>query len=92
MTHVKADQGQVSAICVQVVETLLLEVAAQALTLRPTHGGLVQDRLQVPQGSQNVVAQGLEPEQTEQGLVCFQGQTLKPLCHNYRTLEKYNYG
>lgn len=27
VTHVKADQGQVSAICVQVVETLLLEVA-----------------------------------------------------------------
>lgn len=65
MTHVKADQGQVSAICVQVVETLLLEVAAQALTLEPIHGGLVQGRLQVPQGSQNVFTQGLEVEQME---------------------------
>lgn len=64
VTCVKADQRQMSAIGVQVVEGLLLEVATGALTLRPIHRGRTQGRLQDQQGSQNVFARGLEQKHT----------------------------
>lgn len=51
---VEADESQVSAVGVQVVEALLLELAARSRALGSVHRGLTQGCLQDPQGSQNV--------------------------------------
>lgn len=48
-SHVETDQSQVSAVCVQVVQTLLVEAAVWSLTLWSIHRtGLVQGVLQLP--------------------------------------------
>lgn len=64
MTHIEADQSQVSAICVQVEEALLLEFAARRLTLWSIHGtSLAQGLLQLPQGRQDVLTKRLTKTQ-----------------------------
>lgn len=58
--HVEADKSQVSAVCVQVVQTLLVEGGARRRALRPFGGAAVaQGVLQLPQGRQDVVTSRL---------------------------------
>lgn len=58
--HVEADKSQVSAVRVQVVQTLLVEGAARCRALRPFGGAAVtQGVLQLPQGRQDVVTSRL---------------------------------
>lgn len=90
MTHIEAYQCQVSAICVQVVETLLVEVAAECLTLWSIHRtSLAQGVLQFAQGRQDVLTKRLTDTGTHrqhkhhtkgQELICAYKQVLKTLC------------
>lgn len=68
MSHVEVDQSQVSAVRVQVVEALLVEAAAQLLTLGSIHRPrLTQRVLQLPQGRQDVLAERLTHTQEHTG-------------------------
>lgn len=67
VAHIEADDSQVGAVRLQVMETLLVEVAALSrgdLSLRWTD--FVQSVLQLPEGRQNVFAVRLTKE-TEGG-------------------------
>lgn len=66
MTHIEADQCQVGAICVQVVQALLVEDAALRLSLRLLDRTCVtQGFLKLPQGRQDVLAKRLTQTQEQ---------------------------